>query len=64
MANSRVSPNRMSRSRYSPDNAVGRGTLASVLGGGRASRQSPYGGSRGTFSRAAGASRASVRDPN
>ena len=54
----------MSRSRYSPDNAVGRGTLASVLGGGRASRQSPYGGSRGTFSRAAGASRASVRDPN
>ena len=64
MANARVSPSRVSRSRFSPDNAVGRGTLVSVLGGGRASRQSPYGGSRATFSRAGGQSRASVRDPN
>jgi hypothetical protein len=65
-SNSRISPNRMSRSRFSPDAAVGRGTLAGVLGrAGAASRQSPYGGSRATFSRAGGTSRAgSVRDPN
>ena len=38
-SNSRISPNRMSRSRFSPDNAVGRGTLAGVLGrAGAASR--------------------------
>ena len=58
----------MSRGRFSPDNGGIRGTLAGVLVGGRASRQSPYGGSRATFSRAAGESRAgSVRegkDPN
>ena len=42
----------------------GRGTLNQVLGG-RASRQSPYGGSRATFSRAGGQSRGeSRRDPN
>lgn len=62
----RASPNR--NSRFSPDNAIGRGgALAGVLGrAGAASRQSPYGGSRATFSRAAGgSSRAgSVRDPN
>ena len=59
----RQSPNRMSRGRFSPDNGGIRGTLAGVLVGGRASRQSPYGGSRATFSRAGGGSRAgSVRD--
>ena len=62
-ANARISPQRLSRSRFSPDNGAGRG-LQSVLGG-RASRQSPYGGSRATFSRAGGTSRAgSVRDPS
>ena len=55
----------MSRSRFSPSNGEARGTLQGVLAGGRASRQSPYGGSRGTYSRAGGASRAgSVRDPS
>ena len=51
---SAVSP---SRSRFSPDNPGGRSTLQGVLQG-RASRQSPYGGSRATFSRAGGTSRA------
>lgn len=69
----RMSPNRLggrspsSRGRFSPSGGnfpVGRGTLNHVLAG-RASRQSPYGGSRATFSRAGGPSRAgSVRDPN
>lgn len=64
-AQHRISPNRISRSRFSPDNAGGRGTLAGALAGGRASRQSPYGGSRATFSRAGGGSRSgSVRDPD
>ena len=63
-AQHRISPNRMSRSRFSPDGG-GRGTLAGALAGGRASRQSPYGGSRATFSRAGGGSRSgSVRDPD
>ena len=65
-SNQRMSPSRISRGRFSPTGGgvVGRGTLQNVLAG-RASRQSPYGGSRATFSRAGGASRAgSVRDPN
>ena len=61
--NARMSPNRISRGRFSPSGG-GRNTLNQALVG-RASRQSPYGGSRATFSRANGASRAgSVRDPN
>ena len=58
-----MSPSRVSRGRFSPSGGGGRGTLNQVLAG-RASRQSPYGGSRATFSRGGPSRAGSVRDPN
>lgn len=55
---SAASPSQMSRSRFSPDNAMGgRSPLQEIMQG-RASRQSPYGGPRVSYSRGASVSRA------